>query len=82
MSDQRLVLRARQIRALYQRELTALHRRPGLTEDEMREQEEVLWRQAAEKLAWLREQTEQDGVLSDAGEAVFALLRPAQRDAG
>ncbi|HET7038107.1 MAG TPA: hypothetical protein VFI42_20705 [Thermomicrobiaceae bacterium] len=72
MSIDRLALRARQIRALYQRELTALHRDPSLSARDMTTHEAALWRQTAERLASLRQEAEHAGALSEEARAVFA----------
>lgn len=80
MSIDRLALRARQIRALYQRELTALHRDPSLSAADMAAHEAALWRQTAEQLASLRREAEQDGALSDEARALFAPPPPGGDD--
>ncbi len=48
------LIRARQIKALYQRELTALNRNPLLKDDERKAHAEALWRQACGQLDRLR----------------------------
>ncbi|MGA7669324.1 MAG: hypothetical protein WBW04_02825 [Nitrolancea sp.] len=49
------ILRARQIKALYQREITALNRNPHLGDEERREHAVRLWRQATDQIARLRD---------------------------
>ncbi len=49
------ILRARQIKALYQREITGLNRNPHLDDDARREHAERLWQQANERISRLRE---------------------------
>jgi hypothetical protein len=68
---QRLALRARQIRALYQRELTALHRDASVAPDDLPARERALWHEAAERLAELRRAVEQAGPLDDEERAAF-----------
>jgi len=51
---QQQLIRARQIRALYQRELTSLNRDRNLDDAERKQRAESLWRQATEKLEHLR----------------------------
>ena len=71
MSVQRALLRARQVKALYQRELTALHRDPGIAPDELPAREAALRQQAVAKLAELREEAERAGPLDEAQRAAF-----------
>jgi len=49
------LLRARQVKALYQREITALNRNPHLDDCERRDHASRLWQQASEQIARLRE---------------------------
>jgi hypothetical protein len=49
------LIRARQIKALYQRELTALNRNPYLDQQTRTEHAERLWLQASEQIARLRQ---------------------------
>jgi hypothetical protein len=74
----RALLRARQIKALYQRELTALHRRPGLAAAVMREEETRLWCQAAAQLARLEREAEAAGLLGDEDRALLAAPAPPE----
>lgn len=48
------LIRARQIKALYQRELTTLNRNPHLSDEMRQEQAERLWRQANDQIEGLR----------------------------
>lgn len=48
------LIRAKQVKALYQRELTALNRNPHIGDDERKAHAGALWRQAAEQLDRLR----------------------------
>ncbi len=48
------LIRARQIKALYQRELTALNRNRHLSEEARAEQAERLWRQANDQIERIR----------------------------
>jgi hypothetical protein len=54
------IIRARQIRALYQRELTSLNRDRNLDEAARKQRADSLWRQAAEQLERLRRTVEID----------------------
>jgi hypothetical protein len=54
------LIRARQIRALYQRELTSLNRDRNLGETARKQHADSLWRQAAEQLERLRRTVEID----------------------
>ena len=56
--SERIILRARQVKALYQRELTALHRNTGLSDDEKAVQARLLWEQVSTQLDGLRRQVE------------------------
>lgn len=70
---QRMELRVRQIRALYQRELTALHRDPNLDEETRLRQARQLWQQASDQLSALRSRAEtQFGALDEYQRALFA----------
>ncbi len=51
---QPILIRARQIKALYQRELTALNRNSHLKDDERKAHAEALWRQASGQIDRLR----------------------------
>ena len=57
---ERAVLRVRQVKALYQRELTALNRDPNLDDDTRRARAERLWRQANDQIARLRQSVEEE----------------------
>ena len=67
---QQQLIRARQIRALYQRELTSLNRDRSLDDAERKQHAESLWRQATEKLERLRRTADLD-TLSDPQRALF-----------
>ncbi len=54
------IIRARQIRALYQRELTALNRNPHVSTETRNELTERLWQQANEQIGRLRGTVERD----------------------
>jgi hypothetical protein len=77
---QRLVIRARQIKALYQREITALHRDPAYDVAARRTHAAHLWRQTTEQLAALQARAEGiAGSLTDDQQALFAApTRPAE----
>ena len=64
------LIRARQIRALYQRELTSLNRDQSLDAAERKQHAESLWRQATENLERLRRTADLD-TLPDAQRALF-----------
>lgn len=51
---ERSLIRIKQVKALYQRELTALNRNPSLDAEARHVQAERLWRQANEQIATLR----------------------------
>lgn len=73
----RLEIRARQIRALYQRELTALHRNESLSEETMRAQVQRLWHQTVEELQRLQRLAESEaGELPAARATAFQLPAP------
>ena len=71
------LIRARQIRALYQRELTSLNRDQSLDAAERKQHAESLWRQATENLERLRRTAELD--LDTLPEAQRALFEPPKR---
>ena len=54
------LIRVRQIKALYQRELTALNRNPHFDRETRNEQAERLWRQACQQIERLRPTAELD----------------------
>ena len=67
--SERSILRARQVKALYQRELTAVHRDANLSDDEKAMQARLLWEQVTTQLDGLRREVE----------AATAELSPEQR---
>jgi hypothetical protein len=69
---QQQLIRARQIRALYQRELTSLNRDRSLDEADRKRYAESLWRQTTEQLERLHRAAELDlGTLPDEQRALF-----------
>ncbi len=73
------LLRARQIKALYQREITALNRNPHLDADSRRDQAERLWQQANQRMSRLRESVASDFESFSADDR--ALFDPPRRPA-
>ena len=71
------LIRARQIRALYQRELTSLNRERNLDEAARKQRAESLWRQAAEQLERLRHAAQVD--LNELPAEQRALFDPPKR---
>ena len=76
------LIRARQIRALYQRELTALNRNRHLDTETRNEYADRLWRQASEQIERLRGVVERDLTTFDDDErSLFAApKRPTYLD--
>lgn len=74
------IIRARQIRALYRRELTALNRDPSIDDATRITRAESLWRQATSQLERVRASLDLDDLPEDE-RALFELLtRPAYLD--
>jgi hypothetical protein len=76
---QQAIIRARQIKALYQRELTSLNRDRSLDDAIRKRQAEFLWRQTTEQLERLRGAVELD--LETLPDEQRALFDPPQRPA-
>jgi hypothetical protein len=76
---QQAIIRARQIKALYQRELTSLNRDRSLDDAIRKRQAELLWRQTTERLERLQGAVELD--LDALPDEQRALFDPPQRPA-
>lgn len=71
------LIRARQIKALYQRELTALNRNPHLDIETRNAHAERLWRQASEQIERVRRSLEAD--VASFADDQRSLLDPPRR---
>lgn len=76
---QRHLIRLRQIRALYQRELTSLNRDPNIDDATRRQRAEALWQQATDQIARIRLMAEAD--LTSLADDERALFDPPKRPA-
>ena len=74
---QHILIRARQIKALYQRELTALNRNPHLDELQRKAHAERLWCQAYDQISQLRQSAEAD--LATLPSEQRSILEPPKR---
>jgi hypothetical protein len=74
------LLRARQIRALYRRELTALNRDSSIDEATRIERAESLWRQSTDQLEQLRAALDLDTLPDDERALFEPLSRPDYLD--
>jgi hypothetical protein len=77
---QRQLIRVKQIRALYRRELTALNRDPGIDDATRLTRAESLWRQATAQLERLRTSLDLDALPEDERALFEPLARPAYLD--
>jgi len=79
-SAQFQLIRARQIRALYRRELTALNRDPGIDDATRITRAESLWRQSTAQLERVRSSLDLAALPEDERALFEPLDRPAYLD--
>lgn len=74
------LIRVRQIRALYRRELTALNRDSGIDNATRATRAESLWRQSTDQLERVRSAIDLDALADDERAVFEPLQRPAYLD--
>ena len=74
------LIRARQVRALYRRELTALNRDPGIDDATRVTRAESLWRQATAQIERMSTSLDLDALPEDERALFAPLTRPAYLD--